>query len=175
MIKQHVLLSLLRRCLRSSLVLLATLPVAMSLFSACEQQRDPCLQPTTAYLRARTLLPATGATRSDSLLPSARWIAIDAQAVLLFPPRTSLFRLTLNPNADSTRFILQPDSASLSVDTVILFYDRSLQFLSNACGYTYFYAIRNVTHTQYNIDSVRINNDEVNGNVNTPDHVQILF
>lgn len=175
MIKKHDLLPLLRRYLRSSLVLTAMVPVAMVLFPACEQQRDPCLQPTTAYLRARTLRPATVATRTDSLLPAARWIAIDAQAVLLFPPRTARFSLTLNPNADSTRFILQPDSASLSIDTVTFFYNRSLQFLSNACGYTYFYTMRNVTHTRYNIDSVRINNDEVNGNVNTPDHVQILF
>lgn len=158
---------------RFTVLLMAWLAVVVLI--ACEQQRDPCLQPTTVYLRARSLKALTDTTSADSSLPNPRWTAIDSQVTLVFPRKTAGFSLPLNPNADSARYVVQPDSALSTFDTITFYYNRKLQFLSNACGYTYFFSLKNVKATGYNVDSVRLRNDEVNGNVNTPDHVQIFF
>ncbi|HRO43763.1 MAG TPA: DUF6452 family protein [Flavipsychrobacter sp.] len=143
--------------------------------SSCEQQRDPCLQPTTAYLRLRSMKNVADTTVADSLLPNPRWSAIDSGVTLIFGRRTGSFSLSLNASADSSRYAIQPDSAVFSFDTLTFFYDRRLQFLSNACGYTYFYNLRSIKTTNHNVDSVLLRNNEVNGNVNTPDHVQVFF
>ena len=144
-------------------------------FASCEQERDPCLQPTTAYLRIRSMKNVSDSTVADSLLPNPQWIAIDSAVILQFSKKSSGFSLSLNPLADSARYALQPDSAITSYDTLTFYYGRKLQFLSNACGYTYFYILRDIKATLHNIDSFRIKNDEVNGNVNTPQHVQVFF
>lgn len=149
--------------------------VLINSFTSCEQERDPCLQPTTIYMRVRSSKIVADTTTADTLLPSPRWTAIDSARTLIFPPKTAGFSLTLNPIADSTRYAIQPDSTASIQDTITFYYGRRLQFLSNACGYTYFYTLQNIRTTLHNIDSVRLRNDEVNGNANTPDHVQVFF
>jgi len=151
------------------------LSTSLAVLNSCETERDPCLQPVTAYLRIRTMQNITDSTTTDSLLPSARWIAVDSGVRVYYGPNVSRFSLSLNPMVDSSRYAVQPDSAAFSFDTLTFFYGRRLQFLSNACGYTYFYTLRSVKTTFHNVDSVRLKNDEINGNVNTPEHVQVFF
>lgn len=158
----------------TKLILLILVSCVMCMV-ACEQERDPCLQPQNVYLRARSMKNVGDTTIADSLLPAPRWIAIDSGVVILFAPKTAAFNLPLNPHADSARFSLQPDSAVLSFDTVVFFYERQLHFLSNACGFTYYFFLQNVRFTQHHIDSVLLKNDEVNGNANTPEHVQVFL
>jgi len=149
-----------------------------AMFSAsCDTERDPCLQPVTAYLRVRSMRHVTDTTTADSLLPNARWrpLGSDSLVLISFGKNVSRFSLSLNPEADSARYVIQPDSANATFDTLTFIYGRRLQFLSNACGYTYFYTLRNVVTTFHNIDSLRLKNDEINGNVNTPEHVQVFF
>ena len=149
--------------------------LAVTVFSSCEQERDPCLQPTTVYLRLRTLQPETDTTFRDTLLPGPRWTAIDPGVTLVFGDATASFNLPLNSLTDSSVYALQPDTSLMSFDTVTFHYGRRLQFLSNACGYTYFYTLQRVSTTRHNVDSVRVQNNDVNSNVNTPEHVQVYF
>lgn len=142
---------------------------------SCEQERDPCLQPTTAYLRVRSVKMVSDTTHVDTLLTNPRWIAIDSQVALVFDRRTAAFNLLLNPSADSARYALQPDSAVAAYDTLVFYYERRLKFLSNACGYTYFYTLHDVKSTHHELDSVLIRNNDVDGNVNTPEHVQVYL
>ena len=144
------------------------------LFS-CEQERDPCLQPTTVPLRVVAKQIVSDSSVIDTLLPKPVWIAIDSLRGFQFPPRTSLFQLLLSPLVDTCRYALQPDSSVASFDTLTFFYGRKLQFISNACGYTYFFSLQRINTTKHNIDSVAINNADVTSNANTPEHVQIFF
>ena len=143
---------------------------------ACEQERDPCLQPTTAPLRVVAKRPSTDTTVVDTLLPHPVWLRVDTGLGILFPKKTSSFSLLLSPRADSSTYAVQPDSAALgSLDTITFVYERKLQFLSNACGFSYFYTLQRVRSSNHNIDSVKIINREVNLNASSPEHVQIYF
>lgn len=150
----------------------------MLCLASCSIDRDPCLLPKTTSIRvgAYQVIDSSKAV-VDSLLPRPIWIAIvsDSLKGLLYPAKTSKFSLLLSPIDDSCRYILQPDSAINSFDTVIFHYQRRLQFLSNACGYTYFFNLTQIRTTFQNIDSIIINNAEVNSDANTPEHVQIFL
>lgn len=144
-------------------------------FSSCEQERDPCLQPTSVSLRVHTLQSLPDLSVADTLLPDPVWLVVDSFKGWKFSQNSSRFSLSLSPQADSCRLAVQPDTASLAMDTLVFYYSRSLQFLSNACGYAYFFNLEKINHTRHLIDSVVILNNEVNSNVNTPEHVQIFF
>ena len=61
-----------------------------------------------------------------------------------------------NPETDSIRYRFQPDSTQQIFDTVTLHYDHNYHFISNACGYTYYYNINRVKITHHLLDSARI-------------------
>ena len=155
------------------------LPIVFLLFAvlitSCEQGRNPCLQPTTVYVRAHTYQRLADSTTTDTLLPNPRWIAIDSGVALTYGKKISRFTFPLSPLADSARYALQPDSAVARFDTMVFYYKKRLQFLSNSCGYTYFYSLENIKSTLHLIDSVKLQNDNVNNDVNTAEHVQIYF
>jgi hypothetical protein len=142
---------------------------------ACEQERDPCLQPKTVPMRVVARQPDSDTTTIDTLLPGAVWIGIDSMFAIGFPENSSAFSLLLSPLADSSRYALQPDSAIASFDTLTFYYRRKLQFLSNACGFTYFFSLDSIHATAHNIDSFKINNADVNQDASSPEHVQIFF
>jgi hypothetical protein len=155
------------------------LPIALLLFAiliaSCEQERSPCLQPTTVYVRAHTYQHLADSTITDTLLPDPRWIAIDSGVALTYGKKISRFTFPLSPMADSARYALQPDSAVSGFDTMVFYYKKRLQFLSNSCGYTYFYSLEDIKSTLHLIDSVKLRNGDVNNDVNTAEHVQIYF
>lgn len=149
------------------------------LLVSCEQERDPCLQPTNAYVRLGCYRPAdTGTGLIDTLLPNVI-LAADSEGVLkaLYYGAKDISKMSilLSSIADSCTYIIQPDSGISVIDTLQFYYDRELQFLSNACGYSYFFTIRKVNTTHHNIDSVRINNGDVNLNANAAENVQVFF
>jgi hypothetical protein len=146
------------------------------LLIACEQERDPCLQPITATMRVIAKQPLTDTTSIDTLLPHPVWFRVDTAIGLLYSKETARFSLLLSPLADSATYVLAPDSAAIaSKDTLTFFYERKLQFLSNACGFTYFYSLQKIRSSSHNIDSVKIVNNDVNLNASSPEHVQIFF
>ena len=155
--------------------LLTVLLFSAILMTSCEQERSPCLQPTIVYVRAHTYQHLADSTTTDTLLPNPRWIAIDSGITLVYERKVSNFAFTLNPLADSARYALQPDSAVARFDTMVFYYKKRLQFLSNSCGYTYFYSLEDIKSTLHLIDSVKLENADVNNNVNTAEHVQIYF
>jgi len=142
---------------------------------SCETERDPCLQPTSVPLRIHALRPSNDTSSIDTLLPDPWWKPLDSPVALTFGSNVSNFNLLLSPISDSCKYTLQPDTAVAAFDTLTFYYNRRLQFISNACGYTYFFTLLQVRSTTHNIDSVKLNNGDVNSNVNTPEHVKIYF
>jgi len=148
-------------------------------YISCTQERDPCLQPKIMLLRIGAYQRVDTAT-TDTSLPHPFVAAIDfndsIKAVNDGSAATSKFSVYLSPQADSARWLIWPDTA-LSVntaDTITFYYDKSLQFLSNACGYTYFYNLHSVHTTNHSIDSAVISNYSVNDDA-SKEHLKIYY
>lgn len=161
-------------------------------FMSCTQERQPCAQPTimSVILGCHQVLQDTGNNIPvvvDSLLPDPILISIDSagQLVKFAYNSSGINSLTVHMSslADSCSWFLYTNSDSVAgtiPDTINFYYDKELHFLSNACGYTYFYNLKKVTSTSYlnntlhAIDSVELVNTSVTTNVNT-EHVKIFF
>ena len=162
--------------IKKDALFLACLGAMFFFLTACEQDRDPCLQPTSVPMRVIAKRPLTDSMFVDSLLPDPVWLRIDTALGLVYPSNTSSFSLLLSPLTDSCSYALMPDSSAVnSIDTLTFYYNRNLHFLSNACGFTYFFSLQRISTTTNNIDSVRIINSDVNLNASAPEHVQIFF
>jgi len=142
---------------------------------ACTQARQPCETPLTASLNMEMehLISVTDSTFVDTVLPGAEFIPITripnrAPDTDIYPPGT-LFTLSLSPIDTMCQWAFTTDSAKTGTtfDTFTFYYQRSLQFVSNSCGYTYFYNIDTVVSTHHNIDSIHILSKGVTNNVNT--------
>jgi len=186
MIKRHFAILLL------SLTLIA---------SACTQQRQPCVEPILVALRFSTwsthsvvdsgVIPPTITRVSfDTLLPNAVLGTINAKTnTVYYFGTTDAFSLYLDPNKDTCTWFLSQDSGKTVVDTITFYYTRKLQFLSNACGYTYYYNLTALPSTpnlvnnqqqstfdttKHRIDSIIFENQGVTNNVNQ-EHMKIFI
>jgi hypothetical protein len=139
------------------------------LFAACTQERQPCLTPTTASLNIKTIRFRNGAAQpSDTALPAAVFRALTATGVKGFIfSRRSDFVISLSPVADTCTWAMTTDTTGTAYDTLTFYYKRLQQFISNACGYAYFYNLDSIRTTRHNIDSIQIINANVTNNVNT--------
>lgn len=149
---------------------------------ACNQTRQPCAQPKTVYVNAACyhVIADTNnvAIVADTLLPNPLIGVVDTagKAAIFYYGQHNLFQFSmfLNPNADSCQWFISPDSTNTSFDTLTFAYQSKLQFLSNACGYTYYYNLNGVRTTHNNIDSVILENTNVTSNVNV-EHLKIYI
>ena len=150
--------------------------VSSAFWTSCDEIRDPCLEPTTVALVFGTYLPAdTGTAGKTYELPKAVIGWVDTPSLYYNGAKASLFPIRLSSITDSSRWYIWPDSVTTTpIDTVTFFYERKPQFLSTACGYIFTYNLKNVTSTNYNIDSIKITNTEVNTDANI-EHVKIFF
>jgi hypothetical protein len=149
-------------------------------FIACQTQRDPCLLPTDVNVRVKSLKRATDSTYADSVLVNLNLAALDNDTIKYLYLGSKLvnnFFIRLSPKIDSCVYLLQPDSSLSVIDTLRFFYGRRLQFLSNACGYTYFFTLDSIHFTKNTIDTILIVNHDVTTDANTKpyEHVQIVF
>ena len=139
---------------------------------ACTQVRNPCETPMTATLNISTqhLISPTDSAFVDTALPSAVFIPLTTAAnktATIYPQQVS-FTISLSPDSNICRWAFTPDTPGYAFDTLTFYYQKNLQFISNACGFTYFYNIDSVHFTKnLFIDSIHILNASVTNNVNT--------
>src|SRR6185312_482741 len=119
------------------------------LWAACKQQRQPCLTPKTVNLSVETMhLPTdTSTVFFDTILPTALFTAFTKNGFQPFISRQQQFQfsLTLSPDTEFCQWAFTIDTLGTIVDTLSFYYQRDRQFLSNACGYTYFYTLDSIT------------------------------
>lgn len=134
---------------------------------SCTQERLPCLTPKIASLNIECVHHNTDSTTIDTALPAAVFGAMTATGIKaeIFPLQSN-FTISLSSVSDTCRWIFTTDSLKYNVDTLSFYYRRSLQFLSNACGFAYFYSLDSVHTSHFNIDSVLITNTSVTNNAN---------
>ena len=152
---------------------------AIIFFASCETERDPCLTPRSTLARAGAYRRVSDTTNqvADSALPSPVFIALtsytDTNAFIQTVTRNK-FTFQLSDVSDTCRWILRPDSASALQDTLTFLYSRQLHFISNACGYNYYFYLRQVTATHNAIDSVSISNNDITSNASV-ENIRIYF
>lgn len=146
------------------------------LLSSCTQERQPCITPKYASLLLKTVRLNATSSVVDTPMPAAVFGAItDSGTKGIIFPRSANFSLSLSPVSDSCKWIFAPDTtAGTQTDTITFKYNRQLEFISNACGYTYFYGLNSATSTNRNIDSIIITNTSVTNNVNNS-HLQVYI
>jgi hypothetical protein len=146
---------------------------------ACTQQRAQCLIPTIASLNIEFMhLIPNDTSFVDTAINAAVFVALTkkGEAMTVYRLQQSVFTISLSSDTDYCQWLFKPDTTSSTYDTLTFYYQRSLQFLSNACGFAYFYSLDSVHTThwslqlpnsyQYSIDSAYIINASVTNNVN---------
>lgn len=146
---------------------------------ACTQQRQPCLTPKIASLILETIhFPTdTSTVFIDTALPSGIFIPLTKVGIdSIKYPLGSTFTLSLSPDSSICQWRFSTDTLNTAAnyDTFTFYYQRNLQFLSNACGYADFYTIDSVHTTHHFVDSLHILNTSVTNNVNTK-HLQVYI
>jgi hypothetical protein len=146
--------------------------------SCTKDDREPCLQPRNTVLRAHAVRRAdTGTATPDTLLPNPQLRPLTGDSVqYVFGgiKRLSNFTFLLSNVADSSRWVLRPDSAVALEDTLTFYYQRQLRFLSNACGYTNFYNLQRVTTTRHAVDDAIIIRPDITTDANV-ENLRIIF
>jgi hypothetical protein len=139
------------------------------MWCSCTQDRQACLTPKTASLLMKSVRKNTDSSVIDTPFKAAVFAPLtgpDISGVLY--SQSSSFTLSLSPQADSCTWLFVSDTAAgAAIDTITFFYDRELNFISNACGYSYTYSVNTTRTTHNTIDSVTIKNASVTNNVNT--------
>ena len=162
-------------------LLFATLICSLC-FMSCTQDRQPCLQPKQQRLLAGMYHASDSAgivtiTSINLASPIICTIGAVNNETIYYGSISAghTYALYLSSTADSCLYYIKPDTGSVTLfDTLSFYYQRQLNFLSNACGYTYFYNIDHVNTTNHNIDSLVLKNTLVSTNVNV-EHLKIYF
>jgi hypothetical protein len=166
--------------IRNSLLALLVTLVTAGALAGCEkvEERDPCLQPRTVRLKAGAYRRAadTGTAVVDTALPFVIFAPIWGATALGFVG-SAKWAVPLSPQADSCRYVLEADTAGAvpALDTLTFRYSRRTQFLSNACGYTYFFTLDTVTSTTNVLDSVRLTGTRDVTNEADAEHIRIYY
>lgn len=130
---------------------------------ACTTSRNPCLEPKVPKLKV-SCYQIKDANKVDTLLPNAIFVSLDIDSAKYWywgAKSISKFDLILSPLHDTSKWILQVDSAYSPIDTLTIIYTPRLKFFSNACGYGHEYVLQQVLSTHNNIDSIQLTNSEI--------------
>jgi predicted nucleic-acid-binding Zn-ribbon protein len=106
--------------------------------------------------------------------PQMRIIGEDKDILIQGARGDRSLRILFNYSKDSIRYTFRTDSISNVFDTITFYYEPSVHFISNNCGYNYFYNIKKVAHTTHMIDSFAIPNSNVSDDAKT-ENVQLYF
>src|SRR5690606_18644482 len=79
---------------------------------------------------------------TQMVAPYFRSLNVDSVVSIIGVRGTVVMPLPLNPDASFIQYLVVHDTASMNVnDTLTIYYTPQVHFISNSCGYTYFYQI----------------------------------
>ncbi|MBL7719472.1 MAG: hypothetical protein JNL72_11590 [Flavipsychrobacter sp.] len=165
---------------RADIVLLLCMALGVAVLS-CTQQRSPCFEPKIVSVALGTYRLAGDTVEVDTFLTDPEFICIDTPLRQTISAKNR-FSALLSPFVDSTRWLIIPhydDSTAPATlpeayDTLTFYHSQKLTFISNACGYAYYYTLTGVKTTYNSIDSILITNNSVDNNASTQ-HVKIYY
>lgn len=161
--------------------------------AACEPETPECYEPdhiTTNlnFIKKQVdtvhIVDSTTGMSRDSLVitfpdtfmksPSAYSLQNSNNVSIMAQPNSASVAVLMNPDSNAIAYRVQYDSTVFEADTITIYYKPSLHFISNACGYTYYYRIDSVNGTRNVLDSVFILNDAVTNEASTR-HIGLYF
>ena len=130
--------------------------------------KESCNEDTDVLMRAVFYSNDTGEMSSiDSL--DIYGLNIADSAICSMSTLNSI-DLPLNPSTSNCSFVIINGGRA---DTINIYYESSLIFVSGACGYIYLYELEEVIYTTNDIINISITNEPVNpGN---EENIQIFF
>ncbi|MBP6455671.1 MAG: hypothetical protein KA275_02975 [Chitinophagaceae bacterium] len=146
----------------------------IGILNSCKKTTS-CLTPQFVTLNFSTFkLNDTGKV-IDSILPKVNFYLADTPIYFLQEKENvKNFSALLSPEKTIQKFYLNPNTDDIILDTIFLQYSSNLNFISNSCGYQHFYNLEKVWSSQFNIDSIWLNEKLVNNEINKT-HIHILF
>lgn len=173
--------------------LLLILFVGLIFIASCESKEPECYQPTIVQAVCKFKFRDTQIVQvqvgsdtnnrikdtidifPDSSMNSPQMRIIgESRDILIQSAGKDPLRVLFNYSKDSIRYSFRTDSTSAVFDTITFYYTPSVHFVSNNCGYNYFYQIQKVKHTTHMIDSFSISNNNVTDDAMT-ENVQFYF
>lgn len=141
-------------------------------FVACEDETKTCDQTLIADLGINFKKDSLdGYINKDTIWPKVTLYALGKDTILSSVARSSVF-ISLSPLSDTSSFYLKLDSTK-TPDTLTFLYTRKPNFVSAGCGFATFFTLDTVLSTYHTIDSIHINNKEVNSSNDT--HLSLFF
>lgn len=160
-------------------------------FSSCEKDEPECFESNLILsrvsfigknlMRMDTLIDSvfvdtTITVYRDTLFKSPILYSFnqDVNVQVIGSPYLNYMGLPLNPDEKSIRYALVYDTTRSLADTLTYFYQTSVHFISNDCGFTHFYRIDSIQTTKHLIDSVTINERKVGDNA-ADRHIHLYY
>jgi hypothetical protein len=142
--------------------------------SSCEKTKPACAVPLQALVKVNFYQVDTNGLEYGVLLPNA-YIGAAGNDSLYAKGVANMggVALPLEPGTGEVRFFIRTDSTAVT-DTVRFTYTQELKFISNACGYTYFFNLNAAGAAGTAIDSVKIVKADVN-NTSNDQNVKIYY
>lgn len=145
-------------------------------FCSCTQE-NICLTPTLINMRGGFYRADTSNALLDSLQENAFILFGRDTLYIQVLKKSANFAFPLSQKSDSITFYFVADSSNIvpnKIDTISLFYQRELQFISAACGFQTFYKINQVQYSKQVIDSIAMAGSTVNTDLNA-EHLKIIL
>jgi Family of unknown function (DUF6452) len=149
--------------MRCNIISFFVVAVCITILFSCNNDIQICEVPTLVQSGIGFYHAVDSTDITDTLLPQLSIVGIGAADTLYNQTEAYSVTLPLNQNADSSRFIIFPDTTSIG-DTVTLRYNRQPNFLSPGCGFVTFFTIDTVIATTHHIDSAVIENKSITNN-----------
>ena len=163
-------------------------------FASCESKDQECYEPilvrasnafvitdtqrVSYYMPDSTLNDSLIKVYRDSIMSGAEMKILNEDkpfTIIGTEPSSNVMRIALNPGKDSTRYTFHADTTAASVlDTITFYYVPTIHFISNSCGYNYYYTLNAVKSTGHLLDSVAMINNNVTNDVKVR-NVQLYF
>jgi predicted nucleic-acid-binding Zn-ribbon protein len=170
------------------LLLVIFIGLILAGLASCESKDPECYEPinvtaksvfkirdSIAIVDSLTKRDTILVTYRDSIMRSPAMYSIDVDSQYnLLGYNSSVLGVPLNPATDSMRYIIKTDTAAAVSDTISFYYRPVLHFISNNCGYTYYYTLDSVHLTKNALDSFSMTSTNVNNEGKT-EHVMLYF
>ncbi len=139
---------------------------------ACSDETKFCDQALSTDTHMRFIRDSLG-FRRDTIMNRVTLYALGRDSIYRQQAVSDVF-FPLSPVADSSRFYLKVDSASVA-DTLTFRYTRTQHFISPGCGFSTFFSLDTVVATTHTIQSLLINQSEITSTTNDTAHITLYF
>ncbi|MEZ5047731.1 MAG: DUF6452 family protein [Chitinophagaceae bacterium] len=150
---------------------------AFLLFEMACKQSQICLVPQLITIQGVYVSQDTSSTIKDTVLDNAIWLFGKDSLFYTQSRNTPYFSIVPSQIQDSSVFYFYIDSTTIQTsipDTITLYSQRNLHFISSACGFQTYHELQAVKYSTLTIDSIYISDPNVDNQINKK-HLQVVI